>query len=56
MESIDELKKELETVNSRVEQVLDIILEHFKEQDERIEELEEEIEDLKDDVSSSIVE
>jgi chromosome segregation ATPase len=56
MESIEDLKKELAVVNQRVEQTLDIVLEHFKEQDSRIEELEEQLEDLKDGISTTFAE
>lgn len=54
MEHIEDLKKKLDVVDQRVEQTLDIVLEHFKEQDTRIEELEEQLEDLNDAISTTI--
>lgn len=42
------IKKEIDLISDRIEQTLDIILEHFKESDERIAELEEKLDDIEE--------
>lgn len=47
-------KKQLEEMENRLENVIDIIMEHFKETDERISELEETIEELQNAIETTI--
>lgn len=42
------IKKEIDLISDRIEQTLDIILEHFKESDERLAELEEKIDEIEE--------
>ena len=44
--NIEEVKKEIKLINRRTEETLNIIVDHFKEADERLEELEDKLEKL----------
>jgi predicted nuclease with TOPRIM domain len=44
--NIEEVKKEIKLINRRTEETLNIIVDHFKEVDERLEELEDKLEKL----------
>ena len=45
---MEEIKEEIKTINRRTEETLGIIVEHFKEMEERMEELEDKLKALED--------
>ena len=45
---MEEIKKEIKTIDRRTEETLGIIVEHFKEMEERMEELEDKLKALED--------
>lgn len=49
-------KKEFDELSNRLEQVLDIVLEHFKVADERLYDIEDEIEEIKNGIEETVAE
>jgi len=45
---MEEIKKEIKTINRRTEETLGIIVEHFKEMEDRMEALEDKLKALED--------
>ena len=45
---MEQIKEEIKTINRRTEETLGIIVEHFKEMEERMEELEDKLKALED--------
>ena len=53
-EELESIEKKIKEMEGKIESVLDIVLEHFKENETRIEELEIKYEDLIDGVAEKI--
>lgn len=53
-EQIEKLKKDMDSLGNRIENMIDIVIEHFKDNDERLEEIEEQVEEVKDALEEAI--